>query len=80
MAKRKRRRRGRRFHWIAADHSARMRHLLNEGRFKDHDLYWRLYQQDLRAVEKGGEAWPLDHPVFTDLFGEAALCQPSTKG
>lgn len=68
MAKRKPRRRGRRFHWIAADHVARLRYLLDEGRLKDHELYLRLYQQDLRATTKGVEPWPPDHPLFVDPF------------
>lgn len=76
MSKRKHRRRGRRFHWLTADHYARLRHLLDEGRFKDHDHYLRLYQLDLRAVEKGGEPWPTDHPLFVEPF----LKTPPARG
>lgn len=78
MAKRKTRRRSRRFHWITADHTARLSHLLDEGRFKDHDLYLRLYQQELRALEKGGEPWPTDHPCFLYPFSEPVTRHPST--
>lgn len=84
MGKRRRRRKGRRFHWIAAGHVARLSYLLDEARFTDHDRYWRLYQAELRDMIKGRAALPPDHPCFIYPFvspDEAlSIAHPSTKG
>ena len=53
MAKRAQRRSRRRFHWLAADHTARLRYLLDQERFKDHALYSRVVSDEIRAIIKG---------------------------
>lgn len=74
MAKRAQRRSRRRFHWIAADHTARLRYLLDQERFKDHDLYSRVVRDEIRAIIKGAAPLPLDHPFF-----EEPISQPNRR-